>query len=93
MGQHLLHFTGRQVQFVFPQVPVLDVRIDLHHFVVGAHGGNARVTADNAAVGKQDFAVVFRGVSGIGNGIGQEQIGFTVLWRRVESQERVAKHG
>ena len=85
VSQHHVHFRLGEIKRVLPQVPVLNVRIEADFFVVGLDRGNTRVATENAFVGKQDFAVVCSCIGGIGNGVGQDQVGFFVFPGWVEA--------
>ena len=93
VGDHQVHFVLSEVQFVLPQVPMLDVRVQPYFFVVGLDGGYSGIAAKNTLVGKQQFTVVSGSIRRVGNRVGQQQIGFLVVLGRVQAQESVTEHG
>ena len=93
VGQQQVHLGLGKVEPVLPQVPVLDVGVEPDLFIIGLDGGDTRVASEDAPVGEHDFAVVGGGIGGVGDGIGQQQVGALVALRWVQPDEGVAEHG
>ncbi len=72
---------------------MFDVGVKPNFLVVRLDRSDAGIAAENALVREQQFTVVGGGISGIGDCVGQQQVGFVVILGWVQAQKRVAEHG